>query len=140
MINFTSEQRTRLQALIGELTFSGETFAGKFGSTQYTPWDFINTCTANVCETAYNAAKRTRAAAEKDDPWATDSTDSERIAQLQRWEDFLFLVWGYNRWKLEDKIRQAKKEALSTKLADLKEENKTPAEKIAELEAELAAM
>ena len=141
MINFTSEQKTKLGELLVALTFSGETFSNKFNaSAAYTPWDFLNTCTPNTLEQSYNAAKRTRSAAEKEDPWAAASADAERVEQLKRWEEFLFLAWGYSRWKLDEATRNTKKERLAAQLTRLKEENKTPAERIAELEAELAAV
>jgi hypothetical protein len=140
MVKFTPEQKTRLGELLIALTFSGETSSNKWGGQAYTPWDFINTCTPNTLEQSYNAAKRTRAAAEKDDPWAATNTDAERVEQLKRWEEFLFLAWGYSRWKLDETTRNAKKERLAAQLDRLVQENKTPAERIAELKAELEAV
>lgn len=140
MVNFTPEQKTRLAELTATLCFSGETFSGKFGSNEYNPWDFLNTTSPSTLEQAYNAAKRAKNAAEKEDPWAATITDTERVEQLKRWEEFLFLAWGWSRFKLDSKTRDAEKARKAAKLAALKEENKTPAERIAELEAELAAL
>lgn len=140
MVNFTPEQKAKLADLTATLCFSGETFAGKFGSNEYNPWDFLNTSSPSTLESAYNAAKRAKNAAEKEDPWSASKTDSERVEQLKRWEEFLFLAWGWARFKMDSKTREADKSRKLAALNALKEENKTPAERIAELEAELAAM
>lgn len=140
MVNFTTEQKERLAALIAILTFTGETVEGAFGSTEVTPWDAINACKPSTLETLYNKAKRVRAAAEKENKWQAAPADAAKAERLKIWEEFLDLAWGFSLWKLDEETRQREKARKTAALAALKEENKTPAERIAELEAELAAL
>jgi cell division protein FtsB len=59
---------------------------------------------------------------------------------LKIWEEFLDLAWGYSLWKLDRANVEKLKARKQADLDKLVQENKTPAERIAELQAELAAL
>ena len=140
MINFTTEQKDRLAALIAILTFTGETIDGTFGSNALTPWDAINVCTPSTLEALYNKDKRAKNAAEKENKWQAAPADAETAERLKIWEEFLDLAWGYSLWKLDRANVEKLKARKQADLDKLVQENKTPAERIAELQAELAAL
>lgn len=140
MINFTTEQKERLAALIALLTFTGETVEGAFGSNEVTPWDAINACKPSTLETLYNKAKRAKQAAERENKWQAAPADAAKAERLKIWEEFLDLSWGYSLWKLEEETRAKEKARKQAALDSLIEENKTPQERIDQLKAELAAL
>lgn len=142
MAKFTADNREELAKLTAELTFSGETLQGKMGSNQLSPWDFINISTLNHVEGAWKAVKRQISALNSDgNPWEDSETKNQETAELfRKWERFLFLTLGFKTWKAEENSRLAKKERLQGQLERLVQENKTPAERIAELKAELEAV
>lgn len=140
-MKFEQSHQDELRALIADLTLSGETLEGKFGSNTVSPWDFINLQTLNSVEGAWKAVKRKISALNSDsNPWGEETTDSVQSEKLRVWERFLFLTIGYKTWKADENARAAKKAKLASELERLVQENKTPAERIAELKAELEAV
>ena len=55
-------------------------------------------------------------------------------------KELVNLIIGWKRKNMEIAENKAKKAALTTKLAELKESTKTPEDRIKEMEAELAAL
>ena len=76
---------------------------------------------------------------ENADEWV-DSANQEKIEKLTRQKELVNLIIGYKRWLLEQQETSELKKQLKKTLEDLKESQKTPEDKIKEIEAQLAEL
>ena len=84
--------------------------------------------------------KEIAAGEDNEDEWSTSSHEQQVLNLKKRWKKFIHLLIGYKRSQDEAaKNKQAVRE-LKAQLAQLKESEKTPEEKIKEIEATILAM
>jgi seryl-tRNA synthetase len=72
---------------------------------------------------------------EEADEWI--SPDNDKLAQMKNLKELVNLIIGWKRYNLEIQENKIKKAELSKKLEELKESQKTPEDKIKDLEAQL---
>ena len=73
--------------------------------------------------------------AEAADEWI--APDNDKLQSMKDTKELVNLIIGWKRYNLELTENELKKEELSKKLAELKESQKTPEDRIKEIEAQL---
>lgn len=138
---FTPEHLAELKTIYSDLSFEAKTIGtGIGGAAQLNPFELLNETTTQTL-TNIRASCRAQLAKHQDqDEWTASTATAAKIESLKRWERFVHLLLGHKSFKAEQAALEAKKKTLTANLAKLKEENKTPAERMKELEEELAKL
>jgi hypothetical protein len=136
-INFTTENLERLKALFLELGFSGKVLAGKFGANSYSVWDILHTLSISSLKQANSNLKKEVVALEEQDDWSVSQYQLAKAAETRKWQEFVNLCVGYKLAEAEKAEKQSEIRAKKEALKQLVEENKTPAERIAEMQKEI---
>lgn len=136
-INFTKEHFAKLKELAAESLFSGEIFRTKMGQI-LTIYELIHTVSINQLNEIKNSLAAKIQKFESKDEWV--EVDTTELNELKTQKELVNLVIGYKRFNLERNEIDAKRKELSAKLAELKESQKTPEDRIKEMEAELASL
>lgn len=137
MINFTKDHEARLKELACEMLFNNGVIQTKLGQ----PLDIVallHTTTINTLNEIKNKFSNTIAKMEEADEWV--EKDSSKIEKQRKAKELVNLIIGWKRFNLEKAENARKREELSAKLAELKESQKTPEDRIKEMEAELASL
>ena len=125
---FTKTHFDNLSQLIIEALFKDKTFYNNL-NMPITVYDLVNNTTINSLTSMYSKALRKLNEVEQQNEWKeTDTTELIKTTQL------LNLLIGYKTYSNEVKERKKKKKLLEEKLNTLKEESKSPEEKIKEIE------
>ena len=77
---------------------------------------------------------------ESQDEWVASDSTAKQLDTAKEQKELVNLVIGYKRYRMEVEENAQKKAELTAKLKALKESQKSPEDKIKELEAELSAM
>lgn len=139
MINFTEQHKTELQQLVFEAVAKHWQVTTKLGM-QLDIMDIFHT---TAIQTLRNLRKdlTNKLNSFEEDEWSDKSIqDNEKIEHYRMSIKLINLVIGYRLWKQEQYDLESKRAALELKLKVLKENQKTPEEKIAEVEQELASL
>lgn len=136
-INFTKEHLAKLKELAVEALFSGEIFRTKMGQI-LNVYELIHTVSINSLNDIKNSLAAKIQKLESKDEWV--EVDTTELNELKTQKELVNLIIGYKRFNLERNEIDAKRRELSAKLAELKESQKTPEDRIKEMEAELASL
>ena len=137
-INFTPTHFERMKELAVEMLLDNEVIVGKLGQ-QFNIVDLIHTTTINTLNSLRVGMAKAIENLENADEWV-DSANQEKIEKLTRQKELVNLIIGYKRWLLEQQETSELKKQLKKTLEDLKESQKTPEDKIKEIEAQLAEL
>lgn len=137
-INFTPTHFERMKELAVEMLLDNEVIVGKLGQ-QFNIVDLIHTTTINTLNSMRVSMAKAIENLENADEWV-DSANQEKIEKLTRQKELVNLIIGYKRYLLEQQETSELKKQLKKTLADLKESQKTPEDKIKEIEAQLAEL
>lgn len=137
-INFTPTHFERMKELAVEMLLDNEVIVGKLGQ-QFNIVDLIHTTTINTLNSMRVGMAKAIENLENADEWV-DSANQEKIEKLTRQKELVNLIIGYKRYLLEQQETSELKKQLKKTLADLKESQKTPEDKIKEIEAQLAEL
>lgn len=133
-INFTQEHYTKLIELATKALFDGEIFRTKLGQP-LNIYELLHTTSINqLNEIKSNLTKKIEKIEEQDE-WV--APDGEKLQAMKDAKELVNLIIGWKRYNLELSENARKKEELTAKLAELKESQKTPEDRIKELEAQL---
>jgi len=139
-INFTPEHSTRLKELAVKALFDGETFKPTgIGVNEQTIYDLIHNVSLDTLTKYHASLKKQASEIENMDEWNLTDYQQRKAASLKKTQELVNLIIGYRRSEIE---KAAEKKALQEKLnlyKQLKEEAKTPEERMKELEAEIIA-
>jgi hypothetical protein len=137
MVHFTKENYETLRKLAADMLFANEVISYGVGQ----PKSIIELLHTTSIETL-NKIKQTLSKKieeqENKDEWV--DPDNSKLDKLRKKKELVNLIIGWKRFNLEKDAQAQKKIELTKKLNDLKESQKTPADRIKELEAELASM
>ena len=137
MINFTEQHKTELQQLIFDAVTKRWQVSNKLGMV-FDVMDIFHTCTIQTLRSMRKELTNKLNQLE-DDEWSDKSIqDDEKIAYYNMSIKLINLTIGYRLWQQEQYDLESKKAALELKINLLKEDQKTPEQKIAELEDELS--
>ena len=136
-INFKKEHFDKLKELAVKALFNNDTVVGRLGN----PIDIVElihgTTINSLNQIRLSLAKKIKGLEGKDE-WAADDTNQVSLEKAKEQKDLVNLIIGYKRYKQEVADNKANKKALQEQLSALKESQKTPEDKIKELEAQLA--
>ena len=77
---------------------------------------------------------------ENQDEWVASPVSQAKLENLKAAKETVNLIIGYKRFQLEAEEVAKKRAELTAKIAQMKEEAKTPEDRLKEAEAELAAL
>ena len=138
-INFTSEHRAEMEALATKFLFEGRTFKSAL-NTPKTVYDLIHDTTLNTLNDMKLRLDSDIRKKENVDEWSMDESTQRYVDNLKEKCKFIHLLIGYKRYLVEEENAATKRLRLQQQIAEMKESTKTPEERIAELEAELATL
>lgn len=136
-INFKKEHFDRLKELAVKALLNNDTLVGRLGN----PIDIVElihgTTINSLNQIRLSLAKKIENLEGKDE-WAADDTNQVSLEKAKEQKDLVNLIIGYKRYKQEVDDNKANKKALQEQLSALKESQKTPEDKIKEIEAQLS--
>lgn len=138
-INFTVEHFQRLQQLLLSMLLSNDVVVNKFGQPLNVVELLHVTSIQSLNNIRLNLAKQIENL-ENQDEWAASPTTQVKLENLKESKELTNLIIGYKRSMQEIAENNAKKAELKAKIAQMKEEAKTPEDRLKEAEAELAAL
>lgn len=137
MVHFTKENYETLRKLAADMLFANEVISYGVGQ----PKSIIELLHTTSIETL-NKIKQTLSKRieeqENKDEWV--DSDNSKLDKLRKKKELVNLIIGWKRFNLEKDAQAYKKAELTKKLNELVESQKTPADRIKELQAELDAM
>lgn len=138
-INFTKEHFNRMSVLAFAMLVNNETISSKMGQP-LSILELMHTTTVQTLnDMRLNIGKQIEKL-ESQDEWVSTDNTQERLEKLKKQKELLNLLIGWKRKKLEIEEAQYKKRTLTEQLNKLKEEQKTPEDRIKELEEQLAGL
>lgn len=138
-INFTQDHFAQMQHLLLGMLMSNTTITTKLGG-ELNVVELLHTTTINTLNSIRLGLSKHIENLESKDEWIADNASQEALDKAKAQKELVNLIIGYKRYMLEREETKRKKAALEAKLAELKESQKTPEDKIKELEAELAGL
>jgi chromosome segregation ATPase len=136
-INFTKEHMLHLYDLANEMLFDNATIQTSMGQVLNIV-ELLHTTSINQLQNIMSALKKKIDKIEEADEWI--APDNDKLEELRRMKELINLIIGWKRHTMEIAENKRKKEDLTKKLAELKDSQKTPEDRIKEMEAELAAL
>lgn len=138
-INFKKEHFDRLKELAVKALLNNDTLVGRLGN----PIDIVElihgTTINSLNQIRLSLAKKIESLEGKDE-WAADDTNQVSLEKAKEQKDLVNLIIGYKRYKQEVNDNKVNKKALQEQLSALKESQKTPEDKIKEIEAQLSSI
>ena len=136
-INFKKEHFDKLKELAVKALLNNDVIMGKLG-TPINIIELIHCTTINSLNNiSLSLAKKIESLEEKDE-WTSNELNQGSLLKAKEQKELVNLIIGYKRYKQEIEDNKANKEALLEQLNTLKESQKTPEDKIKELEDKLA--
>lgn len=136
-INFTTENKSRLEELATKFLFGNLPIQGPIGTSMRVE-DLLHNTSINSLVSMNSHLKKQIASMSDLDEWSCTDADTWKLERLKESQELVSLVIGYKKWLVEQDEISEKKAALAAQIDSLKESQKTPAERIAELESQLA--
>ena len=133
-INFTKEHMQRLIDLADEALFDKATVTTKLGQV-LNIYELLHTTSINQLSEIKSSLSKKIEKQESADEWV--DPDNAKLQALKETKELVNLIIGWKRYNLELAENARKREELTEKLAELKESQKTPEDRIKELEAQL---
>ena len=138
-INFTKEHFEKMCSLLLTMLLNNNIVNSKLG-TPINVVELLHTTTINSLNDIRLALSNKIKRLENQDGWVTSGSTAKQLDTVRAQEELVNLVIGYKRYRMEVEENAQKKAELTAKLKALKESQKSPEDKIKELEAELLAM
>lgn len=138
-INFTKKHFDKMCSLLLTMLLSNRTISSKLG-TPINVVELLHTTTINSLNNIRLALSDKIKQFENQDEWIASNSNALQLDIAKEQKELVNLIIGYKRYKMEAEENAQKKAELTAKLKALKESQKSPEDKIKELEAELSAM
>jgi GTPase involved in cell partitioning and DNA repair len=130
---------TRLKELSIDFLFNNKVIHSKLGNPMNIH-ELLHLTTINSLNNIRQECKSLVRRIEDKDEWIICENDSIALKEAKESEELVNLIIGYKRYQNEQNAILKKKAALQEQLNELKESQKTPAERIAEIEAQIAQL
>lgn len=137
MVHFTKENYENLRKLAADMLFENGMIAYGIGQPKNVI-ELLHTTSIEVLNKIKQALSKKIEEQENKDEWV--SPDNSKLDKLRKNKELVNLIIGWKRFNLDKDAQAQRKFELTKKLNDLKESQKTPADRIKEIEAELASM
>ena len=138
-INFTQEHFNKMQALLLEMLMGNHTIETKFGQS-LNAVELLHTTTISTLNSIRLNLKRQIQNLEEQDEWTQGTVHQQKLNDLKASAELVNLVIGYKRFLLEAEETKKRKAELQEKIAEMKEAQKTPEDRLKEAEEELASL
>ena len=136
-INFTNENKSRLEELATKFLFGNLPIQGPMGTSMRVA-DLLHNTSVNSLVSMNSHLKKQIASMSDLDEWSCTDADTWKLERLKETQELVSLVIGYKKWLAEQEEISERKAALAAQIDSLKDSQKTHAERIAELEKQLA--
>ena len=138
-INFTKEHFDKMCVSILGMVINNITIPTKMG-TPLNAIELLHTTTIGTLNGIRLSLSKQIETLENQDEWVAESTSQTKLESLKSMKETVNLIIGYKRYQLEEEETAKKREELKAKLAELKESQKSPEDKIKELEEQLNSL
>lgn len=138
-INFTKEHFEKLKAYALEMLFSNETITTKLGQP-LSIVELLHTTTINTLNSIRLTLSKEIESIENQDEWVSGETSQKKLENLKAKKELVNLIIGYKRFTQEQHEIARERASLENELVRLKESQKTPEDKIKELESKLETL
>ena len=138
-VNFTKEHYAKMHTLAFAMLVSNEAISTKMGQPLNIV-DLMHTTTINTLNSIRLALGKQIDDLEKQDEWVATDYQQEKLEALKEKKELVNLIIGWKRYNLELAETKALQKELKAQLNELKESQKTPEDRIKELEAKLATL
>lgn len=138
-INFTKEHFDKLKAYAVEMLFTQETVTTKLGQTLNIV-ELLHTTTINTLNSIRLQLSKEIETIENQDEWVSGETSQRKLENLKAKKELINLIIGYKRFVQEQSEIARERAYLEDELSKLKESQKTPEDKIKEIESKLETL
>ena len=128
-----------MQALLMQMLIHNETIPTKLGQ-ELNVVELLHTTTINTLNNIRLSLTKQIENYEGADEWVATEVTQARLLKLKMHKETVNLIIGYKRYQLEIAEVNRKRAELQAKIAQMREEAKTPEDRLKEAEAELAAL
>lgn len=135
-INFTQEHFEKLKAYAVEMLFTQETVTTKLGQPLNIV-ELLHTTTINTLNSIRLQLGKEIETIENQDEWVSGNTSQRKLENLKVKKELVNLIIGYKRFVQEQTEIARERASIEDELVRLKESQKTPEDKIKELESKL---
>lgn len=135
-VNFTKEHYAKMQTLAFAMLVHNQTISTKMGQPLNIV-ELMHTQTINTLNGIRLGLGKQIETLESQDEWVATDYQQEKLEALKKQKELVNLIIGWKRHNLEIQEARAKKAELTAQLDELKESQKTPEDRIKELEAKL---
>jgi len=135
-INFNKGHYDLMCEMLLEMLLNNEVIQHKMLTLDVTA--LLHTTTINTLNSIRLDLKKAIDNLENQDEWSTTELNQKKLAGLKDKKELVNLIIGYKRWQDEQESIKLARKLLLEELNDLKESQKTPEDKIKELEDKLA--
>lgn len=135
-VNFTKEHYAKMQTLAFAMLVHNRTISTKMGQPLNIV-ELMHTQTINTLNGIRLALGKQIETLESQDEWVATDYQQEKLEALKKQKELVNLIIGWKRHNLEIQEARARKAELTAQLDELKESQKTPEDRIKELEAKL---
>lgn len=138
-INFTKEHFDKMCTGVLEMVLLNTTVPTKIG-TPLNALELLHTTTIGTLNGIRLVLSKQIETLENQDEWVAESTSQTKLASLKNMKETVNLIIGYKRYQLEKEETAKKRKELESQLTMLKESQKTPEDKIKEIEEQLKSL
>lgn len=138
-INFTKEHFDKMCSLLLTMLLSNNTVNSKLG-IPINVVELLHTTKINSLNNIRLALSDKIKQLESQDEWVASDSTARQLDTTKKQKELVNLVIGYKRYIMEVKENAQKKAELTAKLKELRESQKSPEDRIKELEAELSSI
>ena len=135
-INFTKEHYAKMKELAFAMLVHNQTISTKMGQPLNIV-ELMHTQTINTLNGIRLSLGKQIETLESQDEWVATDYQQEKLEALKKQKELVNLIIGWKRHNLEIQEAKARKAELTAQLDELKESQKTPEDRIKELEAKL---
>ena len=136
-INFTKEHFNKMCKGLLAMLLNNGVVTTKLG-TPINVVELLHTTTINSLNNIRLSLAQKITALENQDEWAANEETAKKLENYKETKELVNLIIGYKRFKMEAEEECQKKANLIAKLNEIKESQKSPEDKIKEIEAELS--
>lgn len=138
-VRFTKEHFDKMVSLAATALLSNVTVNGKLGQPLNIV-ELMHTTTINSLNEIRISLGKQIEKAESQDEWVASSDSQAHLESLKMKKDLVNFIIGWKRHNLEVEETKKKKSELISQLKELQESQKTPEDRIKEIESELASL
>lgn len=138
-INFTQEHFEKLKAYAVEMLFSNEAINTNLGQP-LSIVELLHTTTINTLNSIRLTLSKGIETIENQDEWVSGEVSQRKLENLKAKKELVNLIIGYKRFTQEQAEITRERASLENELVRLKDSQKTPEDKIKEIESKLETL